>query len=85
LNEIGERLHVTRNTVKTQAIGIYRKFGVSSRRAAISRMYELGCSPGSSSLEPIGQAEVRRVGAGAEAAAAAACSAAKALDSAFAV
>jgi LuxR family transcriptional regulator, maltose regulon positive regulatory protein len=46
LNEIGERLHVTRNTVKTQAIAIYRKFGVSSRRAAISRMYELGLLPG---------------------------------------
>ena len=46
LGEIGERLHVTRNTVKTQAIAIYRKFGVSSRRAAISRMHELGLLPG---------------------------------------
>ena len=45
LGEIGERLHVTRNTVKTQAIAIYRKFGVSSRRAAISRMHELGLLP----------------------------------------
>ena len=46
LGEIGERLHVTRNTVKTQAIAIDRKFGVSSRRAAISRMHELGLLPG---------------------------------------
>jgi LuxR family maltose regulon positive regulatory protein len=45
LGEIGERLHVTRNTVKTQAIAIYRKFGVSSRRSAISRMHELGLLP----------------------------------------
>jgi LuxR family maltose regulon positive regulatory protein len=45
LGEIGERLHITRNTVKTQAIAIYRKFGVSSRRAAISRMHELGLLP----------------------------------------
>jgi LuxR family maltose regulon positive regulatory protein len=45
LDEIGERLHVTRNTVKTQAIAIYRKFGVSSRRSAISRMHELGLLP----------------------------------------
>ena len=45
LGEIGERLHVTRNTVKTQAIAIYRKFGVSSRREAISRMHELGLLP----------------------------------------
>jgi LuxR family transcriptional regulator, maltose regulon positive regulatory protein len=45
LGEIGERLNVTRNTVKTQAIAIYRKFGVSSRRAAIFRMHELGLLP----------------------------------------
>ncbi len=45
LGEIGERLYITRNTVKTQVIAIYRKFGVSSRRAAISRMHELGLLP----------------------------------------
>jgi len=45
LGEIGERLHITRNTVKTQAAAIYRKFGVSSRRAAIFRMHELGLFP----------------------------------------
>jgi LuxR family transcriptional regulator, maltose regulon positive regulatory protein len=42
LEEISERLYVSRNTVKTQAISVYRKFGVSSRRAAIIRMHELG-------------------------------------------
>ena len=35
--EIGERLFVSRNTVKTQAIAVYRKFGVTSRSAAIER------------------------------------------------
>jgi len=40
--EIGERLFVSRNTVKTQAISVYRKFGVSSRSEAISRALDLG-------------------------------------------
>lgn len=40
--EIGERLHVSRHTVKTQAISVYRKLGVSSRSAAIGRLYEVG-------------------------------------------
>ena len=40
--EIGERLYVSRNTVKTQAIAVYRKFGVTSRSAAIARAIELG-------------------------------------------
>ena len=40
--EIGERLFVSRNTVKTQAISVYRKFGVSSRSEAIARAVELG-------------------------------------------
>jgi LuxR family maltose regulon positive regulatory protein len=40
--EIGERLYVSRNTVKTQAIAVYRKFGVTSRSAAIERAIELG-------------------------------------------
>jgi LuxR family transcriptional regulator, maltose regulon positive regulatory protein len=40
--EIGARLHVSRHTVKTQAIAIYRKFGVSSRNEAIDRAAELG-------------------------------------------
>ena len=40
--EIGDRLFVSRNTVKTQAISVYRKFGVSSRSDAIERAVELG-------------------------------------------
>jgi LuxR family maltose regulon positive regulatory protein len=40
--EIGERLHVSRHTVKTQAISIYQKLGVSSRSEAIGRMREIG-------------------------------------------
>ena len=40
--EIGLRLFVSRNTVKTQAISVYRKLGVSSRSEAIGRACELG-------------------------------------------
>jgi LuxR family maltose regulon positive regulatory protein len=40
--EIGERLHVSRNTVKTQAISVYRKLGVSNRSAAIEQAARLG-------------------------------------------
>jgi LuxR family maltose regulon positive regulatory protein len=40
--EIGELLFVSRNTVKTQAISVYRKFGVSSRSEAIARALDLG-------------------------------------------
>jgi LuxR family transcriptional regulator, maltose regulon positive regulatory protein len=40
--EIGERLFVSRNTIKTQAISVYRKLGVSSRSEAITRAGEIG-------------------------------------------
>jgi LuxR family maltose regulon positive regulatory protein len=40
--EIGEALFVSRNTVKTQAISVYRKLGVSSRSEAMARAAELG-------------------------------------------
>ena len=40
--EIGEQLHVSRNTVKTQAISVYRKLGVSNRSDAIERAGRLG-------------------------------------------
>ena len=40
--EIGQRLFVSRNTIKTQAISVYRKLGVSSRSEAIERASELG-------------------------------------------
>jgi LuxR family maltose regulon positive regulatory protein len=40
--EIAERLFVSRNTVKTQAISVYRKLDASSRSEAIARAIELG-------------------------------------------
>ena len=40
--EIGARLYVSRNTVKTQAISVYRKLGVSSRSDAIDHAARLG-------------------------------------------
>jgi LuxR family maltose regulon positive regulatory protein len=40
--EIGERLYISRNTVKTQATSIYRKLGVASRSEAVDRMRAAG-------------------------------------------
>ncbi len=40
--EIGERLYLSTNTVKSQAYSFYRKLGVSSRSQAVARMRELG-------------------------------------------
>jgi LuxR family transcriptional regulator, maltose regulon positive regulatory protein len=40
--EIGARLHVSTNTVKTQAHAVYRKLDVSSRSQAVSRAAEIG-------------------------------------------
>ena len=40
--EIGERLYVSRHTVKTQAVSIYRKLGASSRSQAVQRLRQLG-------------------------------------------
>jgi LuxR family maltose regulon positive regulatory protein len=40
--EIAERLGISRNTVKTQAISVYRRLEVSSRSEAIARAGELG-------------------------------------------
>ena len=40
--EIGERLYVSRNTVKTQAMSVYRKLDVSSRSEAIERVEAIG-------------------------------------------
>src|SRR5262245_54418071 len=39
--EIGARLYISRNTVKTEAISIYRKLGASSRSEAVNRAIEL--------------------------------------------
>jgi LuxR family maltose regulon positive regulatory protein len=44
--EIGERLFISRHTVKTHAISLYRKLGVSSRSEAVARMSELGMHSG---------------------------------------
>jgi LuxR family maltose regulon positive regulatory protein len=46
--EIGEQLFVSRNTIKTQAISVYRKLGVSSRSDAIDRATDLGLVESSS-------------------------------------
>ena len=40
--EIASRLFISRNTAKTEAVAIYRKFGVSSRSQAIARAIEVG-------------------------------------------
>jgi LuxR family transcriptional regulator, maltose regulon positive regulatory protein len=40
--EIGERLYISRNTVKAHAMAIYRKLGVSSRSQAVERAQQLG-------------------------------------------
>jgi LuxR family maltose regulon positive regulatory protein len=40
--EIGQRLFVSRNTVKTHSMSIFRKLGVSSRSEAIERAEEIG-------------------------------------------
>jgi LuxR family maltose regulon positive regulatory protein len=41
-SEIGQRLYISKHTVKTQAISIYRKLEVSSRSQAIERVQEIG-------------------------------------------
>ena len=45
--EIGERLHISQHTVKSQALSIYRKLGVSSRSQAIQHIQQTGL-PGTS-------------------------------------
>jgi LuxR family maltose regulon positive regulatory protein len=40
--EIGSRLFISRNTVKTEAVAVYRKLGASSRSQAIERAVEVG-------------------------------------------
>ena len=44
--EIGERLYVSKNTVKTQAYSAFRKLGVSSRSQAVVRARDLGLDVG---------------------------------------
>ncbi len=40
--EIADEVYVSRNTVKTQAIAVYRKLGVGSRAAAVDATREAG-------------------------------------------
>jgi LuxR family transcriptional regulator, maltose regulon positive regulatory protein len=40
--EIGQRLYVSLNTVKTHQRALYRKLGVENRSAAVTRARELG-------------------------------------------
>jgi ATP/maltotriose-dependent transcriptional regulator MalT len=40
--EIGQRLYVSLNTVKTHLRALYRKLGVENRTAAVTRARELG-------------------------------------------
>jgi LuxR family maltose regulon positive regulatory protein len=47
--EISTRLYVSRSTVKSQAISIYRKLGVSSRSEAIDRAHAYGLLEGAGS------------------------------------
>jgi len=42
LTEIGEILFVSRNTVKTHVVSIYRKLGATDRSEAVGRARELG-------------------------------------------
>jgi LuxR family maltose regulon positive regulatory protein len=46
LREIGDRLYITRNTVKTHTIAIYRKLGVTSRSDAVATGRERGLLDG---------------------------------------
>jgi LuxR family transcriptional regulator, maltose regulon positive regulatory protein len=54
--EIAERLFVSRNTVKSQAISVYRKLDASSRSEAIERATQLGLVdiPSTSGFTPSG-------------------------------
>ena len=45
LEEIGAELFVSRHTVKSHAVSIYRKLGVSGRSAAVERVQFLGLLP----------------------------------------
>lgn len=52
--EIAERLYVSPHTIKSQAVAIYSKLGVSSRRAAIEAAVEYGLLDGSALRFPLG-------------------------------
>ncbi len=44
--DIADALFVSRNTVKTQAIAVYRKLGVTSRAKAVEKARETGLIDG---------------------------------------
>jgi LuxR family maltose regulon positive regulatory protein len=44
--EIGKEMFLSRNTIKSGAMSIYRKLGVSSRSQAVTRSRELGLLEG---------------------------------------
>jgi LuxR family maltose regulon positive regulatory protein len=46
LTEIGQALHISRNTVKTQVGSVYRKLYASTRTEAVNRARELGLLAG---------------------------------------
>ena len=54
LEEIGEVLYISRNTVKTHAVSIYRKLGVSGRSAAVDRARDVGLLDGQGVGTPSG-------------------------------
>jgi LuxR family maltose regulon positive regulatory protein len=56
---IGERLYVSTNTVKTQAISIYRKLGVSTRSEAILCASEIGLLDQSTTLRHFASGDPR--------------------------
>jgi LuxR family maltose regulon positive regulatory protein len=51
--EIAERLHVSRNTVKTQVISSYRKLGASNRTEAVGRARDLSLISTGEGAEPL--------------------------------
>jgi LuxR family maltose regulon positive regulatory protein len=51
--EIAERLHVSRNTVKTQVISSYRKLGASNRTEAVERARDLSLISTGEGAEPL--------------------------------
>jgi LuxR family transcriptional regulator, maltose regulon positive regulatory protein len=57
--EIGERLSISRNTVKTHALSIYGKLWASSRSEAVERAVELGLLEPYPGLEPLNPDPIR--------------------------
>jgi LuxR family maltose regulon positive regulatory protein len=44
--EIGQRLYLSKHTVKSQAVSLYRKLGATSRSEAVQRVQEIGLLAG---------------------------------------